>query len=64
MTAFSGLVFAVIAAREDRPPEAVVDELTWPRNRARDGDLPLVKRPLAQGLVVLAVTAAMVVAFW
>jgi SSS family solute:Na+ symporter len=64
MTGFSVALYAAIAMFEAPPAAEVVERATWRRGLTDDSDLPVWKRPMAQGAVVLALTAAMIVAFW
>ncbi|WP_217632163.1 sodium:solute symporter [Rubrimonas cliftonensis] len=64
MTAFSVLVFVVVALNEGYPEHAKTDGLTFEPGMSPEDDLALWKRPGVQGFVILALTAAMIVAFW
>jgi solute:Na+ symporter, SSS family len=64
MTAISATIYVAVAVGEGEPDHAVTDDTVWRPGLTDDGDLPAWKRPMVQGVTILALTAIMVVAFW
>jgi SSS family solute:Na+ symporter len=64
MTAFSAVVYMLIASREAIYAPERLDQLTYKRRDSDESDLSFLKKPSVQGVIILILTAVMLVAFW
>jgi len=64
MTALSALVFWALGRGRPAPAGAEAAGLIYSRGMAREDDLPLWRRPTPLAVLVLALAAALVLAFW
>ncbi len=64
MTAISALIFVAIAYTEPEPDQERIRGVRHLREARDESDLPWYSRPRLQGIGILVLTAAIVVAFW